>query len=92
MKNERMVRGGGMKIIELSVNLPYHDELYALNEEVAITNATSIEYINKKGKVISITRTIIEEGRIYLVKLDNEKTIAIREDQPGLQVVYKEEE
>lgn len=78
-----------MKIIELSVNLPYHDELYALNEEVAITNATSIEYINKKGKVISITQKIVVEGRIYIVELDNVRRIAIGADQPGLQVIYE---
>lgn len=80
-----------MKIIELSVNLPYHDELYALNEEVAITNATSIEYINKKGKVISITQKIVVEGRIYIVELDNGRRIAIGADQPGLQVIYERE-
>jgi len=80
-----------MKIIELSINLPYHDELYALNEEVAITNATSIEYINKKGKVISITQKIVVEGRIYIVELDNGRRIAIGADQPGLHVVYEGE-
>ncbi|RXZ26907.1 hypothetical protein EPT55_07745 [Fusobacterium necrophorum] len=80
-----------MKIIEVSINLPYHDELYALNEEVAITNATSIEYINKKGKVISITQKIVVEGRIYIVELDNGRRIAIGADQPGLQVIYEEE-
>lgn len=79
-----------MKIIEVSINLPYHDELYALNEEVAITNATSIEYINKKGKVISITQKIVVEGRIYIVELDNGRRIAIGADQPGLQVIYEE--
>lgn len=79
-----------MKIIELSINLPYHAEFYILNEEI-IFKDESLLNTEKQGKVISITRTIIEEGRIYLVKLDNEKTIVIRADQPGLQVVYEGE-
>lgn len=79
-----------MKIIELAVDLPYHNEYYALNEEVNIVNNHGTEYKNRKAKVVGITQSIKEEGRIYLVKLDNEKTIVIRADQPGLQVIYEE--
>ena len=75
------------KIIEISVEMPYHSETYTVGEE-----ASGVSGVFYKGGIIKeIKKVIREEEIIYLIVAEEGITLELKNSQPGLRIIWGDE-
>lgn len=75
------------KIIEINVEIPYHSEVYAIGKEAYGASDT----FYKAGIIKEIKKEIEEEGTIYLITTEKGITLEIKNSQPGLRIIWSDE-
>lgn len=75
------------KIIEISVEMPYHSETYTVGEEASGASNTFYE----AGIIKEIKRVIGEEETIYLITTEKGITLELKNSQSGLRIIWEEE-
>ena len=75
------------KIIEISVEMPYHSETYTVGEE-----ASGVSGAFYKGGIIKeIKKVIREEEIIYLIVAEKGIALELKNSQPGLRIIWGDE-
>ena len=75
------------KIIEISVEMPYHSETYTVGEEASGASRT----FYKGGIIKEIKRVIGEEETVYLITTEKGITLELKNFQPGLRIIWSDE-
>ena len=75
------------KIIEISVEMPYHSGTYTVGEEASRASRT----FYKGGIIKEIKRVIGEEETVYLITTEKGITLELKNSQSGLRIIWEEE-
>lgn len=75
------------KIIEIDVEMPYHSEVYAIGKNAYGAANTFYE----GGIIKEIKRVMGEEEAIYLITTEKGITLEIKDSQPGLRIIWSDE-